>query len=277
MHIDREASKVVVARAVRRMSPDLKRQYDAARRLLATSTSADVRARHRVGAIVAEIKVSEDRYGARAVTLLSQALGKDETTLYRYAMVAETWNEEEIAEILLRRTPTGEPVSWSHLLELAAVTSASDRARYLNQAISHGLSVRQLAQLARRGTLLPGHHARTLTVPLSRLRRLVDACGSIERRFVLDDAFVDSLDTSTGDAEKILTEARAAQARIVRLLEQNLATLERAEAKLRAPALPSGPVLPSRPALTEAPRARSVSAPRTSPRGFPRLLVGMAS
>ena len=73
--------KTVVARAVRQMCPALREEYDSLRRLFASATSSDVRARYRVGKIVAGIKTREDRYGARAVPLLSIALGRDETTL----------------------------------------------------------------------------------------------------------------------------------------------------------------------------------------------------
>jgi hypothetical protein len=250
--------KVVVARAVKQMCPALREQYDSARRLLSSAASSDARARYRVGTIVAEIKKREDRYGTRAVTLLATALGRDETTLYRYATVAETWSESALADLLLKRMPCGEPLSWSHLLELAAIASPEHRERLIQEALNEGLSVRALAALGR-GEWTRGGHRAALPPSLSRLERIIKISATAEKRFSLDNALLDALiDGHIVDAALVVGRAVAAQEKVLQTIEANLAKLRRAESKLV-----SNRAIPLR-----APSARKSGT-------FPRLLVGM--
>jgi hypothetical protein len=260
MSVDRQTSaKVIVERAVRRMNPDLRRQYDAIRRLLANVTAADARGRHRVGQIVVEIRRSNERYGARAVPLLAEALARDESTLYRYASVAEAWDEAALESVLDRRMPGREPLSWSHLLELAAIPSPERRERLLNEVLQRGLSVRALADLARGKEAEP---AQSFPLPFARLRRLVAACASLDR-FAIDDAFLERvIATAPAEAAAIVASARTAQVQTMRHLEENLAKLSKVEAELRQ--RPRG----------AAPRAVQTKATQVNGRIFPRLLVG---
>jgi hypothetical protein len=233
MSRDRQtSSKAAVEQAVRKMNPELRQLYDDARRLLATTTAADARARYKVGAIVVEIKRSEELYGSRAVATLAAALGRNETTLYRYSAVAEAWTEKEFEDLLLKRMPGGEPLSWCHLHELASVEQLDKRARLLSEALVKGLSHRDLCTLAHgdSATTLP---VRTLGAPLAHLKRLATACDRFER-LAVDDAMVERVLAATPEqAGDIVGRALAAQAKTIRLLEQNIAKLTKAAATLR--------------------------------------------
>jgi hypothetical protein len=94
------------------------------RDLLAAATRHDVLTRHRVGALIAETKRAEHTYGTGALRILADALGWDETTLYRYAIVAECWTEGELTEILSRSPPDRPLVTWSHLVVISSCASA---------------------------------------------------------------------------------------------------------------------------------------------------------
>jgi hypothetical protein len=250
--------KAIIARAVRQMSPELRAQYDSLRRLLASATTNDVRARYRIGQVVAEIKTREDRYGARAVPLLAAALGRDETTLYRYASVAETWDEGALEELLLKRMPMGEPISWSHLLELATVRSPEARARLLNETLVRGLSVRALAAMAR--GVPPIDLGASPARSLSQLERIVRTCAVVEKRFTLNDRVLAELaDQNPSLATSLLDRAMAAQERALRAIETSLKKLKRAESRL---------------GVRAAKRLQMV--PPAKQDSFPRLLVGMA-
>lgn len=96
------------------LNPALRPACDSIRKLLASTTRDETRTRYRIGTIVAGVKKSLHKYGARAVEELASAVGTNVHTLYRCAAVAECWSEAEL-EALLRRTNTYEqPLSWSH-------------------------------------------------------------------------------------------------------------------------------------------------------------------
>jgi hypothetical protein len=223
--------KILVMRAVRQMSPALREQYDTVRRLLANATAADIRTRYRVGHVVLDIRQREDRYGTKAVALLAAALGRDETTLYRYAIVAETWSENEVGAMLQRKMPTGEPITWSHLMELATVSSRDERERLFRLTVSACLSVRALAIQVRGGSRVPVSGAAR---PLSRLAKIARVCETVERTLAIDEAFLDKLATlDGGEAVAAVRRALASQDAALRAIERNRASLRRTEARIQ--------------------------------------------
>jgi hypothetical protein len=240
------------------MNPELRGQYHAVRKILSTTTASDLRARYRVGVVVLEVKRSEDRYGTRAVALLGAALSRSETTLYRYSAVAEAWTETEVEEILLKKLPGGEPVSWCHLQEIAAAPQER-REALLKDAFAKGLSLRELTALARGERPETSPPAEPGAVrPLMRLKQLATACESIER-FAIDEALLEGILSANPDqAGEIVGRALAAQSKAMRLLERNMIQLRKAAAMLPHAPVPKGP---------------SASADRAF---FPRLLSGGA-
>jgi hypothetical protein len=71
-------------------------------------------------------------------------LGVSRQTLAPYALVASQWTAEELRHLLAeRRTVHGDPISISHLVELAKLAPA-DRDRWLERTFAQGLTVREL-------------------------------------------------------------------------------------------------------------------------------------
>jgi hypothetical protein len=134
--------------ALREMNATLRQAYERIRDLLARAGRDDVRSRYEVGVLVAEVKRSEHKYGARAVSVLGAALGTGVQTLYRCANVAEQWTSRQVGALLDKTSERGRPLSWSHLVALSAVSSDRRRAELADRTLSEGLSVRQLVGLA---------------------------------------------------------------------------------------------------------------------------------
>ena len=116
------------------------------RSLLASATAADVDSRYRVGRLLLQVKRAPGSYGVAAVETLARELGRDAATLYRYALVPQRWSAREMKLLGARLTPSGEPLSWSHLVELARVESEPLRGQLADLALRDGLSVRELAR-----------------------------------------------------------------------------------------------------------------------------------
>ena len=126
------------------LSPGLRPVYESIRELLAGPAREDTRSRHRVGVHIVEVKLAADKYGARAVERLAQALDTNVHTLYRCASVAECWSAEKLDEVLHRTTVRGQPLSWSHLVVLAGVTPARRRRDLVELALRKQMTVREL-------------------------------------------------------------------------------------------------------------------------------------
>ena len=148
-----------VVGAVEEMNSPLRQKYGVIRDLFSKAVATDARARREVGAAILEIKTAPGKYGKGGVSLLARALGRDMATLYRYAQVAACWSAEELETILSRKDPAAQSLSWSHLVELAAVSSIHLRKALLSEALECGLSVRELVERIREGT--PQHAEKT--------------------------------------------------------------------------------------------------------------------
>ena len=104
------------------MSEPLRRRCEQIRDLLATAAGDEVRTRYRIGRLLLRVKRAPGTYGTGAVKELARALTKDAATLYRYALVPERWPPIQMKlNSPEGNTPTGEPLSWSHWVELAQV------------------------------------------------------------------------------------------------------------------------------------------------------------
>jgi hypothetical protein len=144
----KESPTTAAQTAVEAMCAPLREQYERARALLDSAATGTVRTRHEVGCIVARIKHDEQRYGQQAVGRLAAALRRDETSLYRYAAVAECWDATEFVELSERRDALGRPLSWSHWVQLSAIADERARRALLERALRDGLSVRAIRVLA---------------------------------------------------------------------------------------------------------------------------------
>jgi hypothetical protein len=198
------------------MSEPLCAAYRTIRELLASAGRTEVSARHAAGTIIVDIKRSRHKYGTRAVLRLARALGTDEQTLYRCASVADCWTKAQMATLLARTTEYGQPLTWSHFVVLATVSSAEKRAELFERALSEALSVRALSMLA------DGAHDGSAEVhDAPALGRLVRTTERLARE--LESIHTDILST-------LPTHQRSAQRT---LIERAIAVNERLQAVVR--------------------------------------------
>ncbi len=207
--------------------------------MLAEATGKDVRARYRIGRLIADVKLSEQRYGARAVKNLAAALGRDEATLYRFALVAEAWNEQELEILLERKTPHGEPLSFSHLVELAQVSNKTTRQEMLEFALCYGVSVRELIDaIADTGSQRSDRGADGVPSIDSLLRRVATTCDAVQRKIEISERLLSQLERtdhkSNVPLEELIARAVSSQRAILEASTRSIEKLERARKRLSA-------------------------------------------
>jgi hypothetical protein len=217
------------------LSPRLRPVYEAIRELFAGATQHEVRTRHRVGVLIAGVKTSREKYGARAVEQLAGALATNVHTLYRCAAVAECWTPSGLDAISHRRTPRGQPLSWSHLVLLAGIPSPRRRTELLDRALEQGLTVRQLAVLVESSSA--GERAGLFV-----LRRVVTASERWSQRMEgVHDELLAELEAASSEAEVpalLLDQAIAAQEHVQWAARRQLALL-RAQRRRLDPVAPT--------------------------------------
>jgi len=242
-------SHLAVRYAVDKMNIALRERYEELQTLLAEATGKDVRARYRIGRLIADVKGSEQRYGARAVKNLAAALGRDEATLYRFALVAEAWTASELDVLLARKTPHGEPLSFSHLVELAQMANKTERTEMLEYALAYGVSGEGRGDSA------------TDAPPSidSLLRRVASTCNAVQRKIEISERLLSQLERTEAKSgcslDDLLARAVSSQRAILEASARSIEKLERARRRL-VPSPESVVVLS--PAQTKA--ARSMTA-----------------
>lgn len=142
--------------AVARMNHALQSEYNTIRALAAQADHQDALARHEIALhchTVCEGDGQGGTYGDRAVVRLSKALGWSKSTVYEYAVVAATWPDKQVfAQFAEQEDRYGKPLSWSHIVLLAAVADTGRRNELVKDAIKHGWNVRDLRKELRGGT-----------------------------------------------------------------------------------------------------------------------------
>lgn len=101
--------------------------------------------RYAAGEIIAAVKGAPQKYGEGAVTVLARAVGEDEPSLYRFALVAETFSRSESKRLLAAG------LTWSHLVALSRLGSPRVREMWTERALKSQLSVRELQNRLARG------------------------------------------------------------------------------------------------------------------------------
>ncbi|WP_394822128.1 hypothetical protein [Pendulispora albinea] len=220
--------------------------------MLAEATGKDVRARYRIGRLIKDVKGSEQRYGARAVKNLAAALGRDEATLYRFALVAEAWTEEDLDVLLARKTPHGEPLSFSHLVELAQIQDKNRRSEMLEFALSYGASVRELIDaIADPGAERTDNNGADPAPSIdSLLRRVASTCDAVQRKIEISERLLSQLERSTdpkstNSIDELLSRAVSSQRAILEASTRSIERLERARQRLSVPSLPASKPAPA--------------------------------
>jgi len=132
------------ANALASMKTALRRRCVAIQRLLAKAAVDEVDTRYEIGSIVRSIEDAGNAYGERSVERVASALGISAATLYRYSAVARAWPASEMRTLSRRRNANGEPLSWSHWVELTRAPKTWSR--WVDQALEGCWSARRLAR-----------------------------------------------------------------------------------------------------------------------------------
>jgi hypothetical protein len=220
--------------AVTPLSSNLQPIYETVRDLLAGSARDEVRSRHRVGVLIAQVKRAPGTYGTHAVEELARRLNASVPTLYRHSMVAECWSEPALGDLMNRTTPHGQPLSWSHLVLLAGVTSANRRTVLLERALEEGLSVRALSALLDGPNHVDGAEAGGARV-LDRLARTAQRWS--QRATEMHHELLAHLERTSSVAphpDELVDRAIAAQEELHGIIRKNLASLKAERDRIRA-------------------------------------------
>jgi hypothetical protein len=128
-----------------KLNPALRKVADWMRERLVKHTGDDVVGQFEIAVKVKEVIDGEATYGSRAVAKLARDLGVDFQRLYTGARVARAWpTESAFDKVIVRKNKHGIPLSWSHLCVLAKVRDSNMREKFLDKAVTDGLSVRDL-------------------------------------------------------------------------------------------------------------------------------------
>jgi len=206
------------------LNPGLRPVYESIRKLLAGATRDEARSRHQVGTLIAEVKKARDKYGARAVEQLASALGTNVHTLYRCAAVAECWSPGQLESLLRRTTAQGQPLSWSHLVVLAGVSSPRQRTELLDRALQDALSVRELMVQVEAADQSAG--TRASLVVLHRVVRASErwshAAATMHEELMAE---LEGAPSEEGEPTELIERAIAAQEQLEGIVQKQLARL----------------------------------------------------
>ncbi|WP_394838669.1 hypothetical protein LVJ94_17400 [Pendulispora rubella] len=246
------------------MNAPLRDRYEVLQRALTVRTEEVAWTRYRIGRLIADVKATEGLYGQGAITELAAALGFSEPTLYRFALVAETWSERQLKALLARKTPHGEPLSFSHLVQLAQVADETLRREMLASAMNHGTSVRQLSkQIAEHQRGGPLRRAAGTSEAI--LREVAATTDAVQRKIESSERLLSRLEkisiSSNVPLEPLIAETIAKHRTILVASARFLEKLERARKQLATGGRARAPKSPSVATMTRtATRTRRVSA-----------------
>jgi hypothetical protein len=142
--VDLNAKRIARAEKEIEKHPALNATLEKLFGLVKTARIGDAQFKYEVGRIVGEVRKDKNKYGKRSVKTLAILLECDKSRLNDYANVAETWSAEEFAEILQRQNGNQFPPTFSHLIELARLTTKNERDEKLEQVVDKSLTVHQL-------------------------------------------------------------------------------------------------------------------------------------
>jgi len=102
----------------------------------------------KLGKLALEVQ-NDDTAGPNAVGALCRSLDWDLGALYKTAVFARTYTDEEYERLCERKRPCGDRLTWSHVVELIAVQDKQKRLRFECIAANTGLTARELRTLIR--------------------------------------------------------------------------------------------------------------------------------
>jgi hypothetical protein len=130
----------------------LEKKVEAIKQLLAEADKQDVAARYKIAIQFHEVIAGDGKnkkYGAGAAKRLGNALGWSRSVVYAFDAVAKAWDQEKFDAMAAKRDKFGKPLSWSHLMVLAAEKDAKRRRDLTSQTLGSGWSVRELKRNVR--------------------------------------------------------------------------------------------------------------------------------
>jgi hypothetical protein len=208
------------------LNPGLRPVYESIRKLLAGAARDEARSRHQIGVLIGSVKKAPDKYGARAVDQLASALGSNVHTLYRCSAVSECWSPVQLDVLLRRTTPHGQPLSWSHLVLLAGVTTATRRTELLDKAIEDALTVRDLLVLVDTEGKHEGRRGGAGLVVLHRVVRASErwshAAATMHEELLAE---LEGTSSDAGEPAELLERAIAAQEQLQGIVTKQLLRL----------------------------------------------------
>ena len=128
------------------LNPSIKTRLEAERikKILANANIPELNAKYAAAVIIAEVKNKHAVYGEGAVAKLDEVLKIGKTWLYGSAKVAEVWSQTEFDGLVQRAQKADGLLSWSHLVEIAALESPTARDHMLKEVLERGMSVDEL-------------------------------------------------------------------------------------------------------------------------------------
>ncbi|MFI5296976.1 MAG: hypothetical protein ACHREM_02670 [Polyangiales bacterium] len=118
------------------------------RRLYSDSRSGMSLARFDIGVEIRNVMDDDRRYGRHGVRRIAAAVGRDEDSLYRYALLPAAWSREGFAALCARPSRKGVPLSLSHFI-LIAEQPEPVRERLVRFALAEAPSVIALRKYAK--------------------------------------------------------------------------------------------------------------------------------
>jgi hypothetical protein len=117
---------------------------------IATFRAGDLCLRYNLGRVIHQCRYHPSaEHGRRAIACLAATSGMAPSTLRRYARVSEVIKPIAFHEILQLRGPSGLPLSWSHIEELAECRNHRFRLQCARDAAARALSVSELRRRLR--------------------------------------------------------------------------------------------------------------------------------
>lgn len=230
-------------RILEQMNPELQ---DVARKIekrVVVAAKGMIKVVHQQGQLLVDVMEQEAKYGADAVTQLSEYLNVNNDEIYFMRNFAVTYTEEEVVELFAETLDNGNPWTIKHVKALVGVSSDKKRETLYKRAKREGLSANALHDLVQ-GTKSRGERAagqgrkpaKPKTVPAA-AQQVVKKTAEITNRWegweetlfdALDDLgpdeFTDTLakDLATADAnlENLIKDAQEARKKLGRGLKR---------------------------------------------------------
>ncbi len=133
------------------MSANLSEQIEKIRALMKEQTTTGATKMYAIAVEVNAVMGDKKKYGKGAVKQIAKAVGQKVATLYSYGAVAKTWNATAFEALLKSVSSMGQPLTFSHFVELAKVKDMDEDGRraLIKEALDKSLSVRDFARLLR--------------------------------------------------------------------------------------------------------------------------------